>query len=327
MSTSIQNLIIPTVKLTNGNSMPLLGFGTSRTATDSTELEKALKYAIKLGYRMIDTAWIYANESIIAKAIKEVMAEVGGDKIKREDLFITSKVWNTFHAKEATKGCVNRCLNNLDLRYGDLFLIHWPMALKENEGQEPFPRDNQGNLIFSNVDFIETYRALEECVDSGLCKSIGLSNFNIEQCERVLRECRIKPVCNQIEVHPYMQNEELVKFCQNNGMIVQAYSPLGATDLTEMTTNVPNLLEDEVLNKIAQKHNKSVAQVCLKWSLTRGCVPIVKTLNLEKILENAQIFDFELTPDEIQDIRKLDKNLRIYDAAEFKNHPQYPFKQ
>jgi diketogulonate reductase-like aldo/keto reductase len=195
-------------------------------------------------------------------------------------------------------------------------LIHWPMALKETSPVDEFPRDEQGNLIFSDVHYMETWRALEECVDENSTKSIGLSNFNIEQCQDVLNKCRIKPVCNQIEVHPYFQNDQLVEFCQNNGMIVVAYSPLGAVDLAQTREELPNILLDESLIRIGKKHNKTAAQVCLRWSLQRGCVPVVKSLQQDQIVENAQIFDFTLDDEDMQAIKSLNRNLRIFKMNE-----------
>lgn len=316
---------IPTITMNNGLVMPKLGFGTSRTAPDSAQLEAATKYAIKVGYRHIDGAWVYFNDIALGRAAKQAIAE-SMVTITRDHLYIVCKIWNTHHTKVGVRMGVNDTLTNLGISYGDLFLIHWPMALKENVGVDPYPRDENGKLVFSDTHYLETYRALEECVDEGLTKSIGLSNFNISQCEDVLRNCRIKPVCNQIEVHPYFQNDRLVDFCQNNGMVVVGYSPLGAVDIAESREDVPNLLLDQTLIRIGKKYNKTAAQVCLRWSLQRGCVPIVKSLEPDQILENAQIFDYELIAEDMSEIKKLDKNKRIFTASDFKDHPFYPFK-
>ena len=186
---------------------------------------------------------------------------------------------------------VRNMLLNLDLNYLDLVLIHYPFGLRPNskDSSDPFPRDQEGKLAFSDVDYMETYRALEECVDRGQVKSIGLSNFDIFQCQNVIVKCRIKPVCNQIEVHPYFQNKNLVEFCQSNGVLVVGYSTLGANDLCVGDESMPRLLEDKELIRIGVKNNKSAAQVCLRWSFQRGCIPLVKSMVHEHILENAQV--------------------------------------
>lgn len=325
--TFVPKVKIPTIKMNNDLVMPMLGFGTSRTAPDAAQLGAAVKYAIKVGYRHIDGAWIYFNDPVLGKAAKQAIAESLG-MITRDDLYIVCKIWNTMHSKEGVKIGVSDTLTNLGISYGDLFLIHWPMALKDDlTGVDPYPRDKDGKLVFSNVHYLETYRALEECVDQGLTKSIGLSNFNISQCEDVLKNCRIKPVCNQIEVHPYFQNDKLVEFCQNNGMIVVGYSPLGAVDIAESREDVPNILLDGTLIKIGKKYNKTAAQVCLRWSLQKGCVPIVKALEPDQILENGQIFDFELSTEDMNEIKQLNKNIRIFKAPDQKDHPFYPFNE
>lgn len=325
LSSSTQSLKIPNVKMNNGLTIPALGFGTERTAGSPSFLEGAIKYAVSIGYRHFDGAWVYFNDPSLAKAIKEAMTESGG-KISRDQLTLACKVWNTFHSKQGVTLAVDSTLTNLNIDYVDIMYIHWPMGFKENVGTDAFPKDEQGKVMYSDVDYMETYRALEEFVDQGLIKSIGLSNLNKEQCENVLKNCRIKPACIQIEVHPYFQNDKLVEFCQNNGILVVGYSALGAADLAESREHIPNVLEDEKLAKIGKKYNKSVAQVCLRWSIQRGCVPLVKALEPEKILENGQIFDFELSDEDMKEIKKVNKNCRVCKVPQYKDHPYYPFK-
>lgn len=187
----------------------------------------AVKSAIKNGYRHFDCAHIYNNEQHIGKAIRESIAESNG-LLKRQDFFITSKCWNTFHSKNKVHLCLDQILQRLGLDYLDLYLVHWPMGFKEDSGD--YPADANGKMIASDIHYLETYKAMEECVRNGKTKSIGVSNFNIKQLEEILANCQIKPVCNQIEVNPLFQNDTLVQFCQKNNIVVVAYAPLGAPD-------------------------------------------------------------------------------------------------
>lgn len=186
-----------------------------------------MKSAIRNGYRHFDCAHIYFNEQHIGKAIRDAIAESNG-ALKREDFFITSKCWNTYHSRERVHLCLDQILERLGLEYLDLYLMHWPMGFKEDAGDYPLGQD--GKLIPSDVHYLETYKALEECLRNGKTKSIGVSNFNIKQLEDVLANCDIKPVCNQFEVNPLFQNTELIEFCQNKNIVVVAYAPLGAPD-------------------------------------------------------------------------------------------------
>lgn len=201
-------------------------------------MERALKYALSVGYRHIDTAWIYFNDVVINKVVKECCESSGGSggqSVRREDLFVACKLWNTFHSKELVSQGLNQSLKNYGLDYLDAYYIHWPTGFQENPGNDPYPKDNNGKLIFSDVDYVETYKAIEDCYNNGLIKCIGLSNFNQSQIENVLKNCKVRPSVIQLEVHPYFQNEKLVEFCQNNGIIVVAYAPLGCVEVVEYT--------------------------------------------------------------------------------------------
>lgn len=325
MSTeACEHVKFPCFKLSNGKEIPCLGLGTSRTAGESVELLNAIKTALKCGYRLFDTAWIYFNEPVFNR----VLLDLGKDfkeEIKREDLFFVCKLWNTHHSPELVRRAVNDTLKNMGLDYIDLYLMHWPMAFKDSLS-DPFPRESDGSLAFSNQNYVETYKAMEEFVKNGQVKNIGVCNFNTRQLQDILKNCEIKPVVNQIEVHPYLQNDKLVEFCQNNGIHVMAYSSLGSSDVTE-TKDIPFLLEDERIKKIAKKYNKTPAQVCIRWCLDRGMTCIPKALKSELICENAQVFDFKLDNNDMQEIKKLNKNLRIYTVIEQKGHPCYPFTE
>lgn len=319
----IKPVQIPKIKLNTGAEMPLLAFGTSRSGSDTSIMTQAIKFAIKLGYRNFDVAWVYFIDSLVGCTLKEVMRE---QSLQREEFFLGCKVWNTFHRKDILPIGLNDTLSNLKTDYLDLYLLHWPIAFEDNPGYDPYPLDKEGNLMFSETHYLEAYHTMEELVEQGKIKSIGVSNFNISQLEDIIKNCHVKPAVNQIEVHPYLQNDKLIEFCQNNGIVVMAYSPLGAKDLAELK-HIPNLLEDETLIRIGKKYNKTPAQVSIRWCLQRGLVVVPKAITPEKIIENTQVFDFELSDEDMRDIKKLNKNLRIYNIPDQKQNKFYPFNE
>lgn len=317
---------IPRVKMNNGQEIPLLGLGTERTASKMAKLEDALAFAIKFGYRYIDAAWIsfidYALRNTVNLALNTI-------KLPRDELFMVCKLWNVYHSKQGVRQGFLDTMINVDtgLKYLDIYYINWPIGFKENSGVDPYPRDSNGKLMFSDVDYLETYHAIEELVDEDLVKGIGLCNFNRSQIEKVLSNSRIKPCAVQMEVHPYFQNEDLIEFCQNNGILVIATSPLGDGDLREFREDIPKLLEDKTLIQIGEKYHKSPAQVCLRWLIQRGCAAVPKTIEESQIVENACIFDFELSDEDMSEIKKLNKDLRIQTFPEAKSHKFYPFNE
>lgn len=320
-----QQVQIKTKKLNNGMEIPVIGLGTSKMAGQSAAALEAMKYALKIGYKHIDTAWVYFVDPIFRRALEETCTETEG-RLKREELFVTCKVWNTFHSKDMVKLGLLTTLNNLGLDYLDLYYIHWPIAFHDSP-VDPFPKDTEGNLLFSDVSYLETYHAMEEFVKQGKLKSIGVCNFNIKQLQDILENCEIKPVVNQIEVSPYLQNDKLIEFCQNNGIAVVAYSTVGAGDIVAHKEKLSYLLNDETLINIGKKYNKTAAQVCIRWALQRDLIVLARSLKPEEILQNAQVFDFELSQEDMAEIKKLNKNLRIYSEPEFKKHKFYPFNE
>lgn len=190
---------------------------------------------------------------------------------------------------------------------------------------EAFPKDSDGKTIFSDVSYIETYKALENLQKLGKAKSIGVSNFNIKQLQDIFDNCESKPVNNQVELNPYLQNEELVEFCQKNGVVVSCYGPIGARAMLTDKNDVPILLEDETILKIAGRHNKSPAQVCVRWGIQRNLVMIPKSVTPSRIEENFQVFDFNLTDEEMLEIKAINKNFRVYGVESLKEHKYYPF--
>lgn len=233
------------------------------------------KKALEVGYRSIDTAMIYGNEKGVGRAIKE-------SNVPREELFITTKVWNADHGYENTLKAFDASLERLGLDYIDLYLIHWPT-----------PKYDQ---------YVDTYKAMEKIYKDGRAKAIGVCNFDIEHLERLLNECEVVPVVNQVERHPYFQQRELQDFCEKHHIILEAYSPL---------MNGKDVLNDSVVKEIAKAHGKTAAQVILRWHLQTGVITIPKSVTPSRIEENFDVFDFELTAEDMEKMTALDRNLRI----------------
>ena len=260
------------VTLNNGLKMPQLGFGVWQVEDDQAAI--AVAKALEVGYRSIDTAMIYKNEKGVGKAIAE-------SSVPREELFITTKVWNSDQGYENTLRAFDESLERLGLDYVDLYLIHWPT-----------PKFDQ---------YVETYKALEKLYHDKRVKAIGVCNFEIEHLERLLNECEVVPVLNQIECHPYLAQNELKDFCAKHNIFVEAWSPLDQGG---------EVLQDEVIRNIAQLHSKSPAQVVLRWHLQNNTIVIPKSVTPSRIEENFHVFDFELSAEEMEKINQLNRNRR-----------------
>jgi aldehyde reductase len=309
---------IPNLKLNSGHEIPIFGLGTWKSKPG--EVTEAVKHAIDVGYRHIDGAMVYENEPEVGAALK---AKLGEGFVKREELFITSKLWCTFHGQESVVPALRKTLSDLGLDYVDMYLIHWPFAFKEGDGL--FPTDSNGQMMLSDVDYLETWKGMEEAANLGLAKSIGLSNFNIQQITRVLEVAKIPPATNQIEIHPYLTNEKLVEFCQEKGIVVTGYSPLGSADRPGAKPDDPKLLEDEKLIALGKKHNKSPAQVVLRWAVQRNIVTIPKSVNKKRLEENISIFDFTMSDEDMAYVSSLDRNWRSCTMSMCAASPHYPF--
>ncbi|XP_018320814.1 aldose reductase isoform X2 [Agrilus planipennis] len=309
---------LPGVVLNNGLQIPIFGLGTWKSQPG--QVTQAVKDAIDIGYRHIDCAFIYGNENEVGEAIS---AKIEEGKVKREDLWITSKLWNTFHRPDLVEGALRKSLKNLRVDYLDLYLIHWPMAYKE--GNDLVPKDSAGNVIFSDVDYVDTWKSLEKVHMKGLAKSIGVSNFNKRQIDRILENATVLPVTNQVECHPYLAQKKLGDYCKSKNIVITAYSPLGSPDRPWAKPDDPKLMDDPKLKSIAEKYKKSSPQILLRYQVERGHIVIPKSVSKQRIIENIDIFDFKLTPEDVAYINSFDCNGRICPYDEAKTHKDHPF--
>lgn len=283
----------------------------------STEFDgyAATKIALDHGYRHIDTAYFYANEKEIGKAINDGKffclitikksnnrncSVIASGKLKREDIFVTTKLWCIHHDPKHVEIAIRKSLENFGLEYVDLYLIHTPIGYEFREPEDLLPKNEEGKLSFSDVDYLDTWHAMEKLVDLGLTKSIGVSNFNSEQITRVLENCRIKPVTNQVECSATLNQKKLTAFCKERGIVITAYSPLTRPHSFAADPSLPKPpLADDRVKEIGLRYNKSPAQVVLRYLIQLGVVPIPKSSNENRIKENMNIFDFELNAEEV----------------------------
>lgn len=323
---------VPTIDLKAGNRtlpMPILGYGTWQ-ATDQ-ELAAAVDAALEAGYRHIDTAHVYENEKVIGDVLKRW---IDSGKLKREDIFLVTKLPPGGMRPEGVPKYIRRSLDLLQVDYFDLYLVHVPFGFRDIEGElHPFTADGKIDLDTS-TDHVAIWKAMEEQVDKGLTKSIGISNFNLSQISRILKNARIPPASLQIELHAYHQQNELVDFCKKNNIVVTAYSPLGNPGLASFMNKfgkkveLPNILKNATVNELAKKYNKTPAQILLKHIVQRGICAIPKSTNPERLRQNIDIFDFKLDDQDVAAMDSLDHSGRLLDFSLFngiKDHPEYPF--
>jgi diketogulonate reductase-like aldo/keto reductase len=256
--------------LNNGVEIPLLGLGVYQSPPGQTT-ENAVRYALMIGYRLIDTAQLYGNEEDVGRALRK-------SGVSRDDVFITTKVWNSDQGYESTLQACNKSLQKLGLSYLDLYLIHWPVhGMSE-----------------------ETWKAMVRLLQEQKTRAIGVSNYDIDDLSQLMQSSDVLPAVDQVEFHPFLYQERLLRFCEKNGIQMEAYSPL----TRGMRISHPTIVA------VANKYRKTPAQVLIRWSLQHGLVVIPKSVHEERILENSKVFDFELEPEDMEHLNSLNENLR-----------------
>lgn len=303
-------------------AMPMIGLGTWKipAAAASDIVYRSIK---EHGVRHIDCACDYGNEVEVGKGINQAISE---GVVTREQLWITSKLWNTYHSPDHVEMACRRSLQDLGLSYLDLYLIHFPISLKFVPFETRYPPewtyDPQGDnkIVEVNEPLIGTWTAMEQLVSKDLTRHIGVSNFGGQLIMELLSYCKIRPYANQIELHPYMTQQTLVDFCHSKGIKTTALSPLGSPSYVELNMDYglgKGILEDEVITSIAKTHGKTPAQVILRWNVQRGVSVIPKSSQITRIAENFSILGFTLSENEMKCISDLNKNLRFNDPGEF----------
>jgi aldehyde reductase len=312
---------VPVVRLNDGNFIPVLGLGTFQSPPGV--VENAIKVAIDAGYRHFDCADFYENEDEVGKALRQAIKE---GKVKREDLFITGKVWPNWFAKGRPTKSAQRTLKNLGFDFVDLLLIHWPTPLKQVD-DDFYPKDKNGQCLFDeSIQLIDVWKEFEDIKKRGLTKSIGVSNFNSEQIDDLIKNSSTVPVMNQVESHPFLSQEKLLKWCRQRNIELTAYSPLARSG-TEEEKNTTSPLDIPLIKDLAKKYNVSPAAICIKWQTQRGVIVIPKSATKERIISNINIFHFDMTEDEIASINALNKDWRNNTWTQYgiNKHKNWPF--
>ncbi|KAJ3046087.1 NAD(P)H-dependent D-xylose reductase (XR) [Rhizophlyctis rosea] len=310
-----------------GDKMPLSGFGLWKVPRDAAE--ETVVNVFKAGYRLLDNAADYGNEREVGNGIVRSIKE---GIVKREDVWITSKLWNTNHAKEHVRAACERSLSDLQCDYLDLYLIHFPISLKYVDPAVRYPPewyyDGKGpNCTLENISIRETWEEMEKLVDAGLVKNIGISNFNAALIMDLLKYARIKPAVLQIEHHPYLVQQDLVDYAQKNGIQITGYSSFGAQSYIELGVDhaikCPPLVQHDVITALAKKHSVTPAQILLRWATQRNIAVIPKSNNPERLASNRDVFSFNLSAEEIKSISALENGHRFNDPGFFFDIPIY----
>ena len=310
-----------TIKLNTGDELPQIGLGFWKV--DNAETPRVVQDAVAAGYRHLDCACDYGNEAEVGDGIRSV---IGDSRCKREDLWVTSKLWNTYHASRYVRPAVEKSLSDLGLDYLDLYLIHFPIALAYVPFEDRYPPGwfydpdaDEPYMKKVSIPVAETWQAMESLVDAGLVRNIGLSNFNCQGIRDVLSYARIAPSVLQVELHPYLAQEKLIRYCTSEGIAVTGFSPLGALSYFSLGMAGPDqsVIDQPVIRNIADTIGKTPAQVVLRWGVQRGTSIIPKTSRPERMAENIAIFDFELSADQMNAITALDQGHRFNDPGVF----------
>ncbi|SHI82913.1 aldo/keto reductase [Pseudozobellia thermophila] len=295
--------MVTTLKFRNNDEMPILGLGTFRS--EPNEVYNAVFFAIKMGYRHIDCAAAYGNEKEVGKAIAEAIKQ---GLVTREDLWVTSKLWNASHGEENVIPALHQTLEDLQLNYLDLYLIHWPVALKK--GTE-MPERASDFVPLSEVPLTNTWKGMEAALEEGLTKHIGVSNFNENHLKEIMATAVHQPEMNQVEIHPFLQQEALQSFCVQNDILLTAYAPLGS--LVDENSTL-RLLENDTIKTIAEARHMSPAQVALAYTMQRGIAVIPKSINEARLLQNLETLNHTLTEEDMAMLKDLDQEHRFIDG-------------
>ncbi|XP_061381315.1 aldo-keto reductase AKR2E4-like [Danaus plexippus] len=300
---------MPRFKLNDGYDIPAIALGTwlgHNSKPKPNEVELAVKWALDAGYRHIDTAAIYKVEDQVGRALK---------KYPREEVFVTSKLWNTKHAINDVVPALQESLKNLQLKYVNLYLIHWPVALHEN-------------LTASDVDYLDSWRGMMNAKKLGLTRSIGVSNFNKEQIQRIIDSGLEVPAVNQVEINLNLQQPDLLEYAKSKNITICGYTPFGSLFYSKGSEDAPPpRLNDPVLTKMAEKYNKTVPQIALRYLHELGVIPLPKSVTRNRIEQNIDIFNFSLTDEEKNLLKGFDRNYRTLPQYKWKDFPYYPFEK
>lgn len=312
------------ITFNNGIRFPMIGLGTWLSSKE--EVKTAVREALHAGYRHIDTAYAYRNEDAIGEVLEDFFRN---GELKREEIFITTKLPAIYTRPSDVAMALDLSLKSLKLQHVDLYLIHCPVAFTNTGPTNCFPIEN-GKLLTDNTDLEGTWKAMEEMVRQGKATSIGVSNFNSKQVSRICDIASILPVTNQVECHPYLPQKELAEFCEKRKIVLTAYCSLGsprrpAEFVNDKTKNL-QLLDDPVVNELAEKYQKSPAQVLIRWALQRNIMVIPKSVAPSRIRENTQVFDFLISKDDMEKLGNLGHCARYFSIDLMQDHPEYPFR-
>lgn len=308
------------IKFSNGDSMPIIGLGTWKSKPG--EVYQAVIWAIESGYRHIDCAAIYDNEKEVGKALEFAF---GNGLVTREEMFVTSKLWNSNHRLEDVQPALKKTLKDLKLDYLDLYLIHWPISFKKGVG---FAQNREEFFTYNDVPLSQTWEGMEDCKKMGLAKHIGVSNFNISKLEEIMRNGKEMPEMNQVEMHPYLPQNKLVAYCKSKGINMTAYSPLGSGDRASSIkkSDEPSLFENPVILNLAKKYKVSSAQILIAFSVHRDIVVIPKSVNKERIEENLASAKIHLKEEDMEALSQINLRYRFIDGSFFTG-PKSPYSQ
>ncbi|GLJ06321.1 hypothetical protein SUGI_0036330 [Cryptomeria japonica] len=319
-----------TAQLNTGAQIPLIGLGTVSADQNEEDITAAVITALQVGYRHFDTASMYKSERPLGKALNTAFQN---GLVKREDVFVTTKLWNTEHDDPVT--AIKSSLKNLQLDYVDLYLIHWPIKLRKEAPlsgaldrkptkltTEVNPYSGPKEEDFLPLDLKSTWQGMEQCLEMGLTKAIGVSNFSSKKIEDLLSHAKIPPAVVQVEMHPQWQQKKLRDYCSKHNIHVSAWSPLGAPN-TPWGSNL--VMDDPIIHEISQKYGKTRAQVMLRWGVEQGVSVLPKSYNTDRIFSNFQIFDWSLTPEDHDKIGML-KQAKLYRGNAFVNNTTSPYK-